>query len=159
MSKCTLILLGLVAAGLWSVPIQAQSPESLATVAMMGDGPVLAVFPLLRFGDLTAEQQSRVRQIAAADSIAMRALFDQLAESNNQLAHTLLMPGDTQAQDANRIVKRLAQLRLQLMQKELRTVMAIRSVLTKEQLVKVGAVMDEMQNTGTAQARPLAGLD
>ncbi len=159
MSKGSVILLGLAAASMWSVASHAQSPESLARVAMMGDGPVLLVLPLLRFGDLTTEQQSEVRQIVAADSTAMRELFNQLAESNNQLEHALLMPGDTQARHASRIVEHLAQLRLQLMQKELHTVMAIRAVLTKEQLVKVGAVMDEMQSTGTAQARPLPGLD
>lgn len=146
------ILTALAVLGLGSVPVHAQSPEAVAMLAMMGDGPVLVVPVLLRFSDLTTEQESRVQQIIAADRTHVEDLLRQLGEANNQLAQTLLTPKSTHVKSASPLVQRLAQLRLQLMQRELNTVLAIRKVLTQEQLLKVAEAMDAMQKSATASS-------
>ncbi len=154
MSKRILMLVGLAVAGSWPVPLHAQSPEAIAGMAMMGDGPVLVIPMLLRFADLNAQQTDQVRRIMAADHSDMQEFFNQLADANNELADALLAPADTSTRDANARIQRLAQLRLQLMQSELRTVLAIRKILTPEQLRKVTAALDEMKSAGTSQLEP-----
>jgi Spy/CpxP family protein refolding chaperone len=52
------------------------------------------------------------------------------------------------------MVQRLAQLRLQFMQSQLKTVLAIRKVLTAEQLNKVSEAMNEMKKAGASEAAP-----
>ncbi len=101
MSKCRIALVGLAAVSLWSVPVRAQSPESVALLAMMGDGPVLVVPLLLRFGDLTAEQENRVQQIVATDHAHVQDLLQQLGTANEQLAQTLLTTQKGQARAAS----------------------------------------------------------
>ncbi len=146
------VLTALTVLGLWSVPLHAQSPEGIAMLAIMGDGPVLVVPVLLRFSDLTTEQEGRVQQIIAADRTHVEDLLQQLGEANNQLAQALLTPKNTHVKNASPLLQRLAQLRLQLMQRELNIVLAIRKVLTPEQLLKVAAAMDAMQKSAMASS-------
>jgi Spy/CpxP family protein refolding chaperone len=157
MSRRVLMLAGLALVGSWSIPAYAQSPQAIAEMMMMGDGPVLVIPVLLEFGDLTAEQTDQVRQIVEAGRPNVQRLLSQVADANNQLADTLLAPAAVRARDAGAIVQRLAQLRLQFMQSELTTVLAIRKILTPEQFGKVTAAMDEMKKADTRQLAPPAG--
>lgn len=153
-----LLLVGLMAAGTWSVPVRAQSSEAMAGMMMMGDGPVLVIPMLLEFGDLSPEQADHVRQIVAARRTDTEKLLSQLAATNNELAEALLAPADGRARNAGSIVERLAQLRLQFMRSELKTVLAIRKVLTPEQLSKVIAAVDKMKRAETGQLDPRTGV-
>jgi Spy/CpxP family protein refolding chaperone len=157
MSRRVLMLVGLAVVGSWSVPVYAQSPQAIAEMMMMGDGPVLVIPVLLEFGDLTADQTDQVRQVVEAKRPNVQRLLSQVAEANNQLADALLAPAAVHAHDAGAILQRLAQLRLQFMQSELTTVLAIRKILTPEQFSKVTAAMDEMKKAGTGQLAPGVG--
>ncbi len=157
MSIRTLMLGGLAVISSWSLPAYAQSPQALAEMMMMGDGPVLVIPVLLEFGDLTAEQSAQVRQIVEAERPKVQRLLGQVADANNKLTDALLAPAAVRARDAGALVERLAQLRLQFMQSELTTVLAIRKILTPEQFGKVTAAMDEMKRAGTRPLAPAAG--
>jgi Spy/CpxP family protein refolding chaperone len=154
LSKLVFMLVALAVAGSWPVPVHAQSPEAMAGIMMMGDGPVLVIPLLLRFADLTTQQTDQAHRIIETDSIDAQKFLSQLAEVNSQLDDALLAPGNMPARNLSVIVQRLAQLRLEFMQSELKTVLAIRKILTPEQLGKVTAAMDEMKNTGTSQLEP-----
>lgn len=145
------------AALLWAATVYAQSPQAITEMMMMGDGPVLVIPVLLEFADLTAEQTDQVHQIAEAGRPNVQRLLSKVADANIQLADALLAPAAVGAGDAGAIVQRLAQLRLQLMQSELTTFLAIRKILTAEQFGKVTAAMDEMKKADTRQPAPGVG--
>ena len=154
LSKRVFILAALAVAGSWSVPVDAQSPDAVVGMVMMGDGPILVIPVLLRFADLTTQQTEQVRRIIERGRTDTQRFLGQLAEANNQLDDALLAHAEVPARDPAVIVQRLAQLRLQFMQSELKTVLAIRRILTPEQLGKVSEAMDEMKRAGPIQLEP-----
>jgi Spy/CpxP family protein refolding chaperone len=159
LSKRVFILAALALAGSWSEPVRAQVPDAAVGMVMMGDGPILVIPVLLRFADLTAQQTEQVSRIIERDRTDTQRFLGQLAEANNQLDDALLAPADGSARisgvrDSGALVQRLAQLRLQFMQSELKTVLAIRRLLTAEQLKKVNEAMNEMKKAGTSQPGP-----
>ena len=154
MTTHVFILVALALVGSGSVPAHAQSPEAVVGMVMMGDGPILVIPVLLRFADLTEQQTEQVRQIIERGRSDTQRFLGQLSEANNQLDDALLAHADVPARDPGVIVQRLAQLRLQFMQSELKTVLAIRRILTPEQLGKVSEAMDEMKRAGPIQLEP-----
>jgi hypothetical protein len=150
------MLVALTVAGVWRAPVQAQPSETAAQMVMMGDGPILVLPVLLRFADLTTQQSDRAQRLIEADRADAQKLLSQLAEANNQLDDALLAPANVPARGSGAIVQRLAQLRLQFMQRELKTVLAIRRMLTPAQLAKVGAAMSEMKKAEAEQVQPQA---
>ncbi len=145
MRRWRVIFIALLLAGTCLVPAFAQSPQAVFEMAMLGDGPVLVVPILIRFADLTDAQTDQVRQIFDAGRPRVQHLLGQLADANNTLAEALLAPPGIRVHDAGAIVKRLARLRLELMQEELTTVRAIRKILTPVQFAKVSAAMDALK--------------
>ena len=150
------MLVALAAAGSWGGPVHAQSPEAVAGMVMMGDGPILVIPALLRFAELTPQQTDQVHRIIETDHAEAQKFLSQLAEANNQLDDVLLAPANVPARDPSVIVQRLARLRLQFMQSELSTALAIRRILTPAQLSKVDEAMNEMKKADASQPEPHA---
>jgi Spy/CpxP family protein refolding chaperone len=150
-------ILALLLGGTCSVPASAQSPQAIAELTMIGDGPVLVVPLLMEFADLTTAQTDQARQIVAAGRPHLQHLLSQLVDANNELAEALLAPPAMPGRDADAIVKRLAQLRLELMQEELTMVRAIRKMLTPVQFAKVTSAMEEMKKPETHEPAPAEG--
>jgi len=123
-------------------------------MVMMGDGPILVIPVLLRFADLTTQQTEQVRRLIERDRTDTEGLLSQLAETNNQLDDALLAPAGGPEGGSGILVQRLARLRLQFMQSELKTALAIRKILSPEQLGKVSKAMSEMKKAGTSQLEP-----
>lgn len=147
------LLGGLLLATLWSAPLQAQpgGPPSMMMGGgmghhmMLGDGPAGMLPLVLRHANLTADQQAQVHTIMEADRQSLQALFKQLQTANDQLADKLFAPGAVQATDLTPQVQQVTQLRQQLMEHGLKTALAIRAVLTPEQLAKVSQLKDRME--------------
>ncbi len=152
MRRWRVIFIALLLAGTCLVPAFAQSPQALFEMAVLGDGPVLVVPILIRFADLTDAQTDQVRQIFDAGRPRVQHLLGQLADANNTLAEALLAPPGMRVHDAGAIVKRLARLRLELMQEELTTVRAIRKILTPVQFAKVSAAMDALKKASPPES-------
>jgi Spy/CpxP family protein refolding chaperone len=154
MTKSLTVLAGLAFVGLCAAPLRAEPPGPPGPPPMMmkgmghmmmGDTPSIMVPLVLRHANLTADQQAQVHKIMEADHQNLRALFSQLQTANNELADKLFAPGKVQAADLAPQVQRITQLRQQLMEQGLKTALAIRAVLTPEQLAKVAQLKDRME--------------
>jgi Spy/CpxP family protein refolding chaperone len=148
------ILLAAVAilVGLGTATVQAQpmGPPGMGGPRMghmmpPGDSPAMLLHLILKQANLTADQRAQVRKIMEADHQSLRTLFTQLQAANKQLADKLLAPGKVQAADLAPQVQQITQLRQQLMEQGVKTALAVRAVLTPEQLAKVAQMKDRVE--------------
>jgi Spy/CpxP family protein refolding chaperone len=112
---------------------------------MHGDSPAMILHMVMKQADLTPDQRHQVQQIMEADHQQLRTLFAQLQAANSQLADKLLAPGTVQAADLAPQVQQITQLRQQLMEQGVKTALAIRAVLTPQQLAKVAQTKDRVE--------------
>jgi Spy/CpxP family protein refolding chaperone len=127
-------------------PLQAQPMGGPPMGHMMrGDSPAMMLHMVLRQANLTADQQNQVRKIMESEHQSLRTLFTQLQAANNQLADKLFAPGTVQAADLTPQVQQITQLRQKLMEQGVKTALAIRAVLTPEQLTKVQLTKDRLE--------------
>lgn len=167
MTRTMTLLAGVAAVCLSSAPLQAQPMgppmmmKGMGGPHMMfgGDGPSIMLPLVLRHANLTADQQTQVHKIMDADHQNLRALFKQLETANDHLADKLFAPGAVQAADLTPQVQQITQLRQQLMEQGLKTALAIRAVLTPEQLAKVSQLKDRMEKLQTEMRTVLEGND
>ena len=160
MTKYVIVLAGLAFASLGAGALQAQVGEGPGMGRMMhGDSPAMMLHMVLRQAGLTPDQQNKVRQIMEAEHQSLRALFTQLQAANNQLADKLFAPGTVQAADLTPQVQQTMQLRQQLMEQGVKTALAIRAVLTPEQLAKVAQTKDRIEKLQAEMQSLLAGAD
>jgi Spy/CpxP family protein refolding chaperone len=113
---------------------------------MLGDAPGMTLPLMLRHADLTAEQQTRVHDILSADRERLHTLLHQLDTANDALAAKVVAPGTVNAGALEPDVEQIARLRQDLMEQGLKTALAVRAVLTSEQLAKVAAVQTKLQS-------------
>jgi Spy/CpxP family protein refolding chaperone len=160
MTKYVILLAALAFASLGAAPLQAQGGGGPGMGRMMHeDSPAMMLHMVLRQAGLTPEQQNRVRQIMEAEHQSLRALFTQLRVANNQLADKLFAPAGVQAGDLKPQVQQIMQLRQQLMEQGVKTALAIRAVLTPEQLAKVAQTKDRIEKLQAEMQSLLAGAD
>ncbi len=112
---------------------------------MFGDSGAMMLPLVLKHAKLTPEQNKQVESIMASDRQTLQALSKQLEAANTQLTNKLFAPGSVQAADLAPQVQQIAQLRQQLMEQAVKTALAIRAVLTPEQLSKVSQLNDRIQ--------------
>jgi Spy/CpxP family protein refolding chaperone len=129
---------GLLASTVMAGPAFAQHRGGPASAS--GDGGVL-VF-LLRGASLSAEQQSRVRDIMGAHRARSEATIRQLRTAQEELTDRLLGPGPVQMQDLEPRRQRTAQLWERLAEDRLVMALEVRGVLTPEQVAKVAQLKD-----------------
>ncbi len=123
------------------------------------DSPAMMLRVVLKHADLTADQENRVRRIMEADHQNLRALFSQLRTANEQLAKKLFAPGAVQPTDLAPQVQQITQLRQQLMEQGVKTALAIREVLTPEQLAKVAQKQERIEKLQAEMQSILGGND
>ena len=159
-------LTGLALGVLWTATLHAQPMgppmmmKGMGGPGMMfgGDGPGMMLPLVLRHANLTADQQAQVHAIMDAQHQNLQALFKQLQAANNQLADKLFAPGAVQATDLAPQVQQITQLRQQLMEQGLKTALAIRAILTPDQLAKVSQLKARMEKL-QAEMRSIAEGD
>ena len=156
-------MIALTALALLSVvprPSQAQPMGGPPMGGMMhGDSPAIMLRMVLKQANLTPEQQEQVRKIMETDHQSLRALFAQLQAANNQLSDKLFAPGAVQAADLAPQVQKIAQLRQQLMEQGVKTALAVRAVLTPQQLAKVAELKNRFQKLQGEMRGLLEGTD
>lgn len=111
-------------------------------------------FILLKKLDLTDDQEARIRGIMAAHRGALQSLFKQLEAAHEQAATRFFAPGSLTSADLAPQTQHISQLREQLMNEGLKAALAIRDVLTPEQLTKA-AQLHEKLRTMRAEMRQL----
>lgn len=158
-SQWTVVLAGILAAGLWAVPAFAQQAGGFG---WQGRGPGSGLYmslPLVVKGvGLTEAQQAQVKQIVGAHRAQFGALLAQLRSAREQLGEKLYAPGPLQAADVAPLVQQIGQLRGQLSQEALQVALEIRAVLTPEQLARAEQIQHKLKDL-RSEMRSLLGRD
>jgi len=103
-------------------------------------------FPLLlRGAHLTADQQSKVRDVLSAHRGAMRNLTEQLRQAQDEAADKIFAPGPLQPADLQPALQRISALREQLLQESAKVIIEVRALLTPEQLAETARVKDRLR--------------
>jgi Spy/CpxP family protein refolding chaperone len=149
-----MVLIGLMALSLGAAGVSAQSTTPAPPPPwmghhhgppMMGGGPGRVIPLLLHSTDLTADQQTQVQQILESNRADAQTIFTQLRQANDDLATLLVGPDDVPADKLATQLAAINQAQLQLAQHEANTVLAIRGVLTADQLAKAAAAESQHQ--------------
>jgi len=143
MTKRSTMLMALAVAGICAVRGYAQGPPGMPPHLPMLGGPGRLIPVILHETDLTADQQTQAQQILDTNRAALEPIFTQLKQANDDLANLLLGPGDVQADAVATQLARISQLQQQLAQNEANTVVALRGILTADQLAKADAAKDD----------------
>jgi Spy/CpxP family protein refolding chaperone len=153
MTKRSIVLIGLVAISVTALGVYAQSstpappPPCMGPHRghMMGGGPGRLIHLLMRSTDMTPDQQAQAHAILDANHSTVEGIFTQLRQANADLANLLLAAQDVQADALSTELTKINQLQLQLDQQTANTVLAIRALLTPEQLAKAAAAESEIE--------------
>jgi Spy/CpxP family protein refolding chaperone len=152
-------LLGVIAAAL----LAAATPASLAFEhggvggeggRMKGPGGVLPLRVLVSV--MTPDQRAQLDDIMATDRPAMRSILEELHAAHDALATRVLAPGPLTTAGLDPEVKAIAALRDRLLQQALRTTLAVRALLTPEQLTEASTKMQRLREL-QAEMRSLVG--
>lgn len=162
MNRRMLLLAGLMLVGMGSAVAWADSMgrgPMMGAGRMFGDRGAMMLPLLLKHANLTPEQSQQVQKIMQADREGLRSAWKQLEGANNQLADKLFASGKAQIEDLTPLVQRITQLRQQLMEQGLKTALAVRGVLTADQLAKMAQVKDRMQKLHAEMRSLFEGTD
>jgi Spy/CpxP family protein refolding chaperone len=148
MRTSRLAWLGIVALSLWAATAYGQPHHGMGMMGsgrLMGDAPGMMLPLVLKGLDLTAEQEKQVHDLIKGHRATFRTLFSELQVAHRDVADKLFAPGDVQADDLATQMQRVSQLREQLMQEGLKVALAVRGVLTPEQLAKAAELKDRLR--------------
>ncbi len=157
-----LLMVLLLVGSVWPMVVHAQALEARPVIGMerMFGGTGAMMMPLvLKHANLTPEQSQHVQTIMQKDRETLRTLFSQLEDANEQLTNKLFAPGQIQESDLGPEVQRIMALRRQVMEQGIETALAIRAVLTPEQVTKVSQLKDRIQSLHTEMRNIVAGRD
>lgn len=158
-SRWTVVLAGILAAGLCAGPAFAQQGGGFGWQGKGHGSGLYMSLPLVVKGvGLTEAQQAQVKQIVGAHQAQFRALLDQLRSAHEQLGERLYAPGPLQAGDVAPLVQQIGQLRGQLTQEALQVALEIRAVLTPEQLARAEQIRHKLKDL-RSEMRSLLGRD
>lgn len=102
-----------------------------------GDAPGMVIPLMLRGSNLSDAQREKVRALMRANRAELRTLFERLRSANDALASRLIGPGPVDAAALKPDVERVARARQELMDHGLTIALALRGILTPEQLKAV----------------------
>lgn len=124
-----------------------------------GEGPGLMVPMMLRHASLTPEQNEKVRKILGTDRQTLRKLFTELQRANDRLSEKLFAPGDLKPEDLAPQVEEVSKIRRQLMEQGVKTTLAIRSVLTADQIAKLAQLKQKIDKLHAEMEQVMEGGD
>ena len=109
-----------------------------------GAGRVLAL--LLRPDGLSDAQEAQVHDIMEGDREAAHAVMDKLRDANEALSQALLASEAPSAESLATLGEQIGTLREQLVAQQVQTALAVRAVLTPEQLAEAAARRERLAN-------------
>ena len=112
-------------------------------MGFMHDAPFMM---LLKSANLTTAQHAQVRQILESDHAQMKPVMKQFHALHEQIAGKLLATGPLSASDLAPLTKQAFKLQQQLDQNMIDTALAIRNVLTPEQIARLAQVHQQLSN-------------
>ena len=144
-NRWRMIAIAWIVLTLGSVPVYGQDRFGTGGAGRaMEDGPGTVLPLLLRGVRLTDEQRTQVQKIMSSHRPAFDKFFKQLREAQEEMSNKLLAGGKIQEQDLAPQVQKMVQLRSQLAQEGLKSVLEVRGILTPEQLVKAAKLKQRM---------------
>jgi Spy/CpxP family protein refolding chaperone len=132
-------------------------PPPMMMFGAEGPGPLLPL--ILHQAKLTPEQHEKVKKILDADREQLRSLFAQLDRANQQLSSKLFASQDVKLTELMPEIDRTSALRRQLMEQGVKTTLAVRAVLTPEQLARVTEVKQRMDKLQAEMRQLMDGTD
>lgn len=155
------LMLAATAAIFMTQPLHAQpgmgmsaGHEGMGHTGMHGDPSHFMM--LLKSANLTQAQHAQVQQILEADHAQMKPVMRQFHTLHEQIAARLLSAGPVTASDLAPLTRQAFRLQQQIDQNMVDTALAIRNVLTPEQLNRLAQVHQQLQNLHE-QIRSLEG--
>jgi Spy/CpxP family protein refolding chaperone len=108
---------------------------------MMGRAgmPPMAMF--FRAANLTPDQQTKVRKIFEDNRATFKDLAQQMSTAREGMVDKLLAPGQVSDADLTKQSQEVAQIQQKMMEQHLKVALAVRAVMTPEQLQKVQKVV------------------
>ena len=159
MTQCNRVLMGLAAASVFAVGAYAQPPADvpplLGPPPILDDGPGRLIPLLLHSTDLAPDQQTQVRQILEANRSAVEDILTNIKQANDDLTTLLLGSQEVQPDALAEQLATIDQLRQQLAQQEVNTILAIRGILAPDQLDKAAATKYENHAWEGGKRRPV----
>ena len=162
------LALAAVAGLLLAQPAAAQSSGDSMAMAMphghggmghhMGGGGDSHFMMLLRSANLTPSQHAQVREILKAEKAQMTSVYDGFHAVHEQLAAKLLGNGPLTAADLAPLEQKAVRYQQQIDRSMIDTALAIRNILTAEQIARLAQVHQQLQSLH-AQLRNLMGSD
>jgi Spy/CpxP family protein refolding chaperone len=110
---------------------------------MQSPSPFLA---LLKSANLTSEQRTQIQRILQSNGAETGELVRQLRALQEQISAKLLGPGPVAAADLSPLAEQATRIREQMELKTIDTSLAIRKVLTAEQLQRLVAVHQRLES-------------
>lgn len=164
MHKMSSLMIASLAAGLLlAVPASAQPADTMAMHGHGGMGRHMGggdshFMMLLRAANLTPQQHEQVRQIIKSERAQMRSVYQGFHAVHEQIAAKLLTPGPLSAADLGPLEQKATRYQQQITRNMIETAVAIRNVLTPEQISKLGQVHQQLQSLHQ-QIQQLMGPD
>ena len=152
------VTLGLLCAPLMAVPSAAQGMGGMGMGhggGMMGmhGSPFMM---LLKQANLTSSQQQQVQLILNSDRAKMEGIHKQLFAVHEQISGKLFGPGAVTSADMKPLVQQASRLESELNQNMADTAIAIRNVLTADQIKRLAEVQQKLHSLH-AQMQGLMG--
>lgn len=122
-------------------------------VVLAGPSPFMM---LLKSANLTQAQQAQLRQVMQAQGAKNAAVMQQIRDVEEQISSRLLSPEPLKASDIAPLAQKAAQLKQQVDQSMIDTSLAIRNILTVEQLKHLAKVRQQLESL-RAQIESLMG--
>jgi len=101
---------------------------------------------LLRSANLTPAQHAQVRQILKSEKEQMKSVYEGFHAVHEQLAARLLTPGTVTTADLAPLEQKAVRYQQQIDRNMIETALAIRNVLTPEQISRMAQVHQQLQS-------------
>lgn len=122
--------------------------------AMHGDSSPFMM--LLKSANLTDAQKTQAREIFRSSHEQMKPVYQEFHALHEQIAAKLLSPGNVTATDLASLTQKAARLQAKIDQNMVDTALAVRNLLTPEQLNHLAQVHQQLQSLH-AQIKSLMG--
>lgn len=169
MRKTTGLAIGSLVAGIL-LAVSASGQTSMDGMSMHGHGGAMGhhmgamgggdahFMMLLRSANLTPAQHTQVRQILSGEREQMTSASEAFHAIHEQIAARLLRPGVVTAADLAPLEQKALRYQEQMDRNMIDTALAIRNVLTPEQIARLGQVHQQLQSLHQ-QIQSLMGSD
>jgi periplasmic protein CpxP/Spy len=146
------------AAGAQSADTQAAPSAGMGHMGHMGGMHNGSFMMLLKSADLKAAQHSQLHEILQSERAQMKGVYQKFHALHEQIADKLLSTGSVNASDLAPLEQKMSHYQEQIDQSMVNTALAVRNILSSDQLNRLSKVHQQLQNLHS-QIQDLMGAD